>query len=114
MAFNGELDGKDIGKVVGVVYASNALGAMLNWHDNPFSVDYAEYTLRSIGVECQCYDVLCPVHKGQSSGCAHEGTVQVWRVDMQDGSGMMMCKGCTEDALQSGVFYTSDQDGILN
>jgi len=52
---------------------------------------------------CECADVLCPIHKG-SSRCTHEACGPLFRVDMVDESGTMMCEGCGDDALSSGLF----------
>ncbi len=53
---------------------------------------------------CECSDPGCPVHRDVNE-CTERGTAIVRRIDMEDGSTrFVMCDGCAEDALNSGVF----------
>jgi hypothetical protein len=53
---------------------------------------------------CECGDPGCPVHPGVSE-CAKRGRRVVRRIDMDDGeTRFVMCDGCAQDALDSGVF----------
>lgn len=54
---------------------------------------------------CECTDPGCPKHKGKSE-CPSAGRRLVFRSDMEDVSGTLMCPKCAEDAMSSGVFYT--------
>lgn len=54
--------------------------------------------------QCECGDSGCPVHKGHNT-CHNAGYVTVRRIDMDDGqTRFRMCRGCAQDALDSGVF----------
>lgn len=57
---------------------------------------------------CECSDPGCPVHRGLPT-CPHRATDRVFRVDMADKSGTLMCPGCTEDALDAEVFRQDDE-----
>ena len=52
---------------------------------------------------CECADLKCPVHKGESH-CDKRSSERLYRVDMQDLSGTRFCKECKEDAYESGLF----------
>ncbi len=52
---------------------------------------------------CRCSDQGCPVHKG-IPGCSNKAVRKVYRIDMEDRTGTPMCRGCANDALDSGVF----------
>lgn len=53
-------------------------------------------------MRCECCDELCPVHRGEE--CQEEGTLTLYRVDMDDVSGTVFCDECAEDALSSGLY----------
>ena len=53
---------------------------------------------------CECSDNGCPEHKGISK-CENAARVLVIRSDMVDVTGTAMCRGCANDAMESGVFY---------
>ena len=55
-------------------------------------------------IKCECADPACPVCGGQ---CPNRATVNLRRVDMDDQSGTMFCPGCSEDAMNSGLFTPS-------
>ena len=60
--------------------------------------------------KCECSDPGCPCCHGQ---CGREATSILYRVDMQDESGVAFCPGCGDDAMESGVFgdrYSADVD----
>lgn len=57
---------------------------------------------------CECSDPSCPVHGAVS--CGEEAETTVYRVDMDDETGTEMCRGCADDALESGVFREEDGD----
>ena len=56
---------------------------------------------------CGCVDPGCPVHPG-SLTCDSESAMTLYRVDMDDVSGVDFCFGCGEDAMLSGMFDTDD------
>jgi len=58
---------------------------------------------------CECSDPGCPVHFG-SSTCPHTQQCVVFRVDMEDETGIEMCELCAEDALSSGCFSDEYQE----
>ena len=60
--------------------------------------------------KCECADPGCPVHRGVSH-CEKKSAGKVYRSDMEDRTGTAMCRGCMEDALDSGVFYTKNPAG---
>jgi hypothetical protein len=52
---------------------------------------------------CACADRGCPAHLGVSSCATHADTV-LYRIDMDDVTGTVMCADCASDALDSGLF----------
>lgn len=56
---------------------------------------------------CECGNRACPSCHGQ---CCRWAVMTLYRVDMQDEGGTAMCDGCGEDALESGLFATRDDD----
>lgn len=60
----------------------------------------------AIVTHCGCSDTGCPVHPRRSCDLKPwpEDRVRVYRIDMEDGPGTVMCAACAEDALDSGVF----------
>lgn len=54
---------------------------------------------------CACSDPGCPVCHGH---CHKPGKHLVYRSDMEDETGTLMCDGCMEDAMNSGLFYTKE------
>lgn len=56
-----------------------------------------------VNQRCECYDNLCPVHRGRN-GCNRKVTDQLWRVDMDDITGVLFCEHCASDAMNSGLF----------
>jgi hypothetical protein len=59
---------------------------------------------------CECSDPGCPIHPGKTECSETDDIVTVFRSDMEDETGTEMCSGCASDALESGVFYTEDED----
>jgi len=59
-------------------------------------------------VTCECSGPGCPVHKGYSE-CFHRAQVTVFRTDMDDQTGTLMCADCATDALNSGVFTPEEE-----
>lgn len=57
-------------------------------------------------VFCECADAGCPAHRG--AGCAAtpwpEDRTRLYRIDMEDTTGTLMCSPCSDDAFASGVF----------
>jgi hypothetical protein len=51
---------------------------------------------------CECCDRLCPVHEGAE--CGRKGSQLLYRVDMEDRTGTLMCRFCANDAFESGLF----------
>jgi len=56
--------------------------------------------------DCECGDKGCPVHQGEET-CNLNAAVQLFRVDMDDQTGTLMCEKCAEDAFDSGLFTDS-------
>jgi hypothetical protein len=56
--------------------------------------------------KCECSDPLCPIHFGQK--CTENATSTLFRIDMEDLTGTYMCDGCTEDAMDSGLFRSEE------
>ena len=52
---------------------------------------------------CECSDPGCPACKGD---CRRAAVVVLFRVDMDDSSGVAFCQGCADDAMDAGVFTT--------
>lgn len=52
---------------------------------------------------CGCSDPGCPVHPGKSL-CPNRADTTLYRVDMEDETGTMMCEACASDAFDSGLF----------
>lgn len=51
---------------------------------------------------CECTDHQCPHHPNKD--CDLPATGHLYRVDMEDKTGVHFCESCYEDALESGVF----------
>ncbi len=55
---------------------------------------------------CECNDTGCLIHKGTQ--CKITGRTQIlYRIDMEDVTGTMMCNPCANDAMESGLFSTT-------
>ena len=54
-------------------------------------------------VRCGCSDPLCPCHRGKAA-CGADATTVVVRVDMEDGRGTPVCRGCADDCLYAGIY----------
>jgi hypothetical protein len=54
---------------------------------------------------CECSDPGCPVCSGD---CSNVGTALVFRIDMEDETGTVVCDGCSDDCLESGLFRPGD------
>jgi hypothetical protein len=50
---------------------------------------------------CECSDPGCPVCKGK---CTNKAKSCLSRIDMEDITGTLFCRGCGEDAFESGLF----------
>ena len=55
----------------------------------------------TIRERCYCSDPGCPHCQGD---CHATATETVYRVDMADATGTLMCGECGEDAMSSGVY----------
>lgn len=53
---------------------------------------------------CQDSDPGCPHHKG--ANCVNKATMTVYRIDMEDWTGIAVCHWCAEDMLNAGTFST--------
>lgn len=60
------------------------------------------------GPVCECVDPGCPHCAGN---CEDRGTIRVYRVDMEDESGSLLCEKCADDCFESGLFTTKDDYG---
>lgn len=52
---------------------------------------------------CECFDPGCTWHLGHDH-CHSPAAVVLYRVDMDDRSGVAFCEDCAQDAVESGVF----------
>lgn len=52
---------------------------------------------------CECSDPGCWVHP-TSPRCVSSYTFILYRIDMEDKTGTLMCAACAEDAYASGLF----------
>ena len=59
---------------------------------------------------CECADPGCNECGGL---CEKDGAVRLYRVDMDDATGVLFCEPCAADALASGVFTSLDDHGPL-
>ena len=57
---------------------------------------------------CECGDMECPMHWGVSK-CNKEAITTLFRVDMEDETGTLMCEGCANDAMASQLFYEKEE-----
>lgn len=57
--------------------------------------------------QCECTDPGCPC-EGE---CKRDSSMTLFRIDMEDENGTAFCESCAEDALDSGVFSTRDEEG---
>jgi hypothetical protein len=53
---------------------------------------------------CECSDPGCPEHKGKEH-CNRAARTNLRRSDMDDETGTLMCAGCADDAMESGLFF---------
>lgn len=60
---------------------------------------------------CECSDSGCHAHNGRSV-CTSRGTAVLYRVDMEDQTGMLFCEDCAADAMESGYFTTESPADI--
>ena len=58
---------------------------------------------------CECSDPGCVVQHGNVE-CNEVATGTLYRIDMQDETGVRFCDLCASDAMGSGVFTTQDED----
>lgn len=56
---------------------------------------------------CECTDPGCSHCLGY---CQDIGETRVFRIDMEDYSGTLMCAKCTDDAMESGVFSLEESE----
>jgi len=56
---------------------------------------------------CECGDPGCPCCHGY---CTQRARTTLFRVDIDDNSGIAFCLGCARDALESGVFSSECED----
>ena len=50
---------------------------------------------------CEDSDPQCSICHGH---CQHEGTIILYRIDMEDQTGTLFCEQCADDASESGLF----------
>ncbi len=58
-------------------------------------------------MNCECYDPGCNAHRG-SDTCKTQGVTILYRIDMEDETGSLMCEACCEDAMECGLFVAKD------
>ena len=54
---------------------------------------------------CECGDKGCPAC---GANCDRNATSILFRVDQVDVTGTLMCEGCSDDAMESGLFEIKD------
>ncbi len=54
---------------------------------------------------CECTDPGCPCCHGH---CDLDSAATLFRVDMDDRHGILMCDKCADDAMESGMFTVAD------
>ena len=64
-------------------------------------------TLANVHGKCECADPGCSHHEGISE-CKDTANTIIYRVDMEDSSGTLMCDDCANDETQSGLFVEAD------
>lgn len=67
---------------------------------------------RRMSKRCKCSDPACPVSHGDfevTHQCGRQASILLYRVDMEDETGTLMCDGCSEDAMASGLFTMEDE-----
>lgn len=58
---------------------------------------------------CECSDPGCKAHK-RISECKAKGYIILYRTDMDDETGTVMCIDCTDYAFSSGLLTTKEID----
>ncbi len=58
---------------------------------------------------CECADPGCAVHKGSNRCDGVFGEI-LFRVDTDDETGTAFCSDCTDDAFESGLYYSKDAE----
>ena len=53
---------------------------------------------------CECADTGCPIHPGKACDAITNEVSLLYRVDMEDNSGVLFCSECAGEAQESGVF----------
>ncbi len=53
---------------------------------------------------CECYEDACLHCEGE---CDRLGTVRLFEKDSDDQTGILLCEGCSKDALESGEYIHS-------
>jgi len=71
------------------------------------SLDLKTRTLANVHGKCECADPECVHHKGISD-CKDTANTIMYRIDMDDTSGTLMCDDCANDATQGGLFVEAD------
>lgn len=56
---------------------------------------------------CECSDNHCPACFGQ---CKEPATTTLYRIDMQDLTGTRFCEACADDAFESGLFTSKQEE----
>lgn len=57
---------------------------------------------------CECFDRGCPVHGREE--CGKEATCILYRIDMIDETGTAFCDDCADDAMDSGLYESRDDE----
>ena len=105
-------------------YAASWQGAVSVrlWHDAKTGRDMAQVELtthhsagvhRSLyrgpvsGATCECTDAGCKSHRDVAE-CSKPVYETLYRLDMDDKTGVAFCGECAQDAMESGVFATRE------
>ena len=59
-----------------------------------------------MSAKCECVDPSCPNCKGD---CSEKPARLLFRIDMEDHSGTLMCDECADDAFDSGLFDSTQE-----
>lgn len=58
-------------------------------------------------IPCECSDSGCTAHRGKAY-CNKKANTILYRIDMEDETGVSFCNACADDAMESGVFESRD------
>lgn len=81
----------------------HALTCPINTGMTPLDLKTRTLVHAQTGARCGCADSGCKVHTPRPN-CVNGANTILYRVDMDDASGTLMCDDCANDATMSGLF----------